>query len=86
MITVPSDGGNVLTKENLVRAMDLFTGISEITIAYEVRKQDTTPGTAVAQNFDDQNICRRVWNICCANQLKFFECFRFWNLRRKRAI
>lgn len=35
VITVPSDGGNVLTKENLVRAMDLFTGISEITIAYE---------------------------------------------------
>ncbi|CAM9219494.1 unnamed protein product [Ectocarpus sp. 6 AP-2014] len=35
VIAVPSDGGDALTKENLVRALDLFEEISAVTITYE---------------------------------------------------
>lgn len=38
IIAVPSDGGNVLTKENLVRALDLFEEISRISVTDEVSK------------------------------------------------
>lgn len=37
IIAVPSDDGNALTKENLMRALDLFQRISDLTVAYEVR-------------------------------------------------
>lgn len=36
VIAVPSDGGNVLTKENLVKALGLFEEISAITTTVEV--------------------------------------------------
>lgn len=39
MIAVPSDGGNALTKENLLRTLDLFGEISDISITHEVSNQ-----------------------------------------------
>eukprot|EP00752_Nemacystus_decipiens_P003771 g3472.t1 len=35
IIAVPSDGGNALTKENLMRALDLFEAVSDITVTVE---------------------------------------------------
>lgn len=36
VIAVPSDGGDVLSKQNLGRALELFEEISAISITYEV--------------------------------------------------
>lgn len=37
MIAVPSDGGDALSKANLVRALQVFQEVSAISITYEVR-------------------------------------------------
>ena len=37
IIAVPSDGGNALTQANLVRALELFQRISDLSVLHEVR-------------------------------------------------
>lgn len=46
VIAVPSDGGNVLTKENLVRALDLFEEISAFPVTYEVSSNNSLNGVS----------------------------------------
>lgn len=42
IIAVPSDGGNALTKENLVRALQLFQAVSDISVTVEVSTRPLT--------------------------------------------